>query len=70
MAGKKKESTTRSGTNLESLSFYKFFMDRALKSHAVRDGLREMGARVEMHRDHFREDADDIDRLPRIAGRE
>lgn len=70
MAGKRKKSTTRSGTNLESLSFYKFFLDRALESYDVRDALKAMGARVEMHRDHFKEDADDVEWLPTIARRE
>jgi predicted nuclease of predicted toxin-antitoxin system len=69
MAGKRKKSTTQSDTNLESLSFYKFFLDRALESYDVRDALKEMGARVEMHRDHFKEDADDVEWLPMIAGR-
>jgi predicted nuclease of predicted toxin-antitoxin system len=69
MAGKKKRSTTRSDTSLESLSFYKFFLDRALESFDVRDALKEMGARVEMHRDHFKEDADDVEWLPTIARR-
>jgi len=44
-------------------------LDRALESYEVRDALREMGARVEMHRDHFKEDADDVEWLPTIAGR-
>jgi hypothetical protein len=69
MAAKRKRSTTRSGTNLESLSFYKFYLDRALESYEVRDALKQAGARVEMHRDHFDEDALDEDWLPVIAGR-
>ena len=70
MAGKKKKSTTRSGTNLESLSLYTFFLDRALQSYALRDALKDLGARVQMHRDHFEEDAEDIDWLPIVARRE
>ena len=69
MAGKRKRSTTRSDTNLESLSFYIFFLDRALESYLIRDSLKQMGARVQMHRDHFVEDADDVDWLPVIAQR-
>jgi hypothetical protein len=69
MAGKRKKLTTRSGTNLESLSFYKFYLDRALESYDVRDALKAMGARVEMHRDHFKDDAEDVEWLPTIAGR-
>ena len=67
MAGKKKKSTTRSGTNLESLDQYTFFLDRALQSYDLRDALKALGARVEMHRDHFEEDADDVDWLPSVA---
>lgn len=70
MAGKKKKSKTRSGTNLESLSRYTFFLDRALQSYALRDALKELGARVQMHHDHFEEEAEDIDWLPVIARRE
>ena len=32
--------------------------------------LKALGARVQMHRDHFKEDADDVDWLPVIARRE
>ncbi len=70
MAGKRKKSTTRSATNLESLKLYTFFLDRALESYVLRDALTALGARVQMHRDHFREDADDVDWLPVIARRE
>ncbi len=70
MAGKRKKSTTRSGTNLESLSLYTFFLDRALESYVLRDALKALGARVQTHRDHFREDAEDVAWLPVIARRE
>jgi PIN like domain len=70
MAAKRKKSTTRSGTNLESLSLYTFFLDRALESYLLRDALKALGARVQMHRDHFREDSEDVDWLPVIARRE
>ena len=69
MAGKRKKSKTRSGTNLESLSLYTFFLDRALQTYDLRDALKGLGARVEMHRDHFDDDADDVDWLPVIAHR-
>ena len=69
MAGKKKKSTTRSVTNLESLNQYTFFLDRALESYALRDALKRLGARVEMHRDYFDEGADDSDWLPDVAKR-
>jgi hypothetical protein len=45
-------------------------LDRALESHLLRNALKEMGARVQMHRDHFEDDADDVDWLPIIARRE
>jgi PIN like domain len=67
MAGKKKKSTTPSGTNLKSLRNYIFFLDRALESYAVRDTLLQMGAQVVMHRDRFKEDAIDEDWLPIVA---
>jgi hypothetical protein len=69
MAGKRKKSTTRYGTSLESLSLYTFFLDRALQSYDLRDALKRKGARVEMHRYNFRDDADDVDWLPVIAKR-
>ena len=69
MVGKKKKSTTRSGTNLESLDQYTFFLDRALETYALRDALKRLGAKVEMHRDHFKEEADDPDWLPQVATR-
>ena len=50
MAEKRKKSTTRSGTNLESLSLYTFFLDRALESFLLRDALEASGARVELRR--------------------
>ena len=69
MAGKKKKSTTRSATNLESLSDHTFFLDRALQSYSLREALKDLGALVEVHRDHFAEAADDIDWLPEISRR-
>jgi hypothetical protein len=69
MAAKKKKSTTRSVTNLESLSDHTFFLDRALQSYALRDALVALGARVEMHRDYFEDDADDVDWLPEVTSR-
>jgi len=40
-----------------------------LQTYDLRDALKGVGARVEMHRDHFAEDADDVDWLPVIARR-
>jgi len=70
MAGKRKKSTTRSGTNLNSsLSLYTFFLDRALESYAVKNALEQLGARVRMHREDFEDDAADEVWLPIIARR-
>jgi hypothetical protein len=69
MAAKKKKSTTRSDTSLESLRDYTFYLDRALESYALRDALRQLGARVEMHRDYFDQGADDSVWLPEVASR-
>jgi hypothetical protein len=67
MAAKKKKSTTRSATSLGSLSDHTFFLDRALRSYSLRDALVALGARVEMHRDYFPDNADDVDWLPVVA---
>ena len=69
MAGKRKKSTKPSGTSLESLSFYTFYLDRALESELVFSALRGAKARVERHRDHFADDAVDVDWLPVIGRR-
>ena len=69
MAAKKKKSTTRSATSLESPSDYTFFLDRALQSYALRDALVALGVGVEMHRDSFKEDAEDAEWLPEVASR-
>jgi hypothetical protein len=69
MVAKKKKSTTRSDTSLESLSDHTFFLDRALESYALRDALRGLGAQVEMHRIHFDQEADDTIWLPEVASR-
>ena len=65
MAGKRKKSTKLSATNSESLSFYTFYLDRALESDLVRQALVDMGARVQRHKDHFADDARDVDPPPR-----
>jgi hypothetical protein len=40
-----------------------------LQSYDLHDALKDLGARVQMHRDHFSEDAEDVDWLPVIAKR-
>jgi hypothetical protein len=69
MAAKKKKSTTRSDTSLESLDLYTFFLDRAAESNALHDALEAKGTRVEMHRDHYKDDEDDQVWLPEVASK-
>jgi hypothetical protein len=70
MAAKKKKSTTRSDTNLESLDLYTFFLDRASESKSLRSALASIGARVELHRDHFHQEAEDKIWLPEVCQKE
>jgi len=69
MAGKKKKSTTRSDTSLESLSLYTFFLDRASESIALYTSLKAQGAQVEMHRHHYGDNVDDEVWLPEVASK-
>lgn len=69
MAEKKKKSTTRSDTNLESLDLYTFFLDRASDSTTLCNALRDMGAHVERHRDHFADNESDNVWLPEVASK-
>jgi len=45
-----------------------FFVDRALGNRVV-EALREAGAQVEAHRDHFAHDAPDTEWLPIVSQR-
>jgi hypothetical protein len=69
MAAKKQKSTTRSDTNLKSLDLYTFFLDRASESKSLREALRALGARVEIHRDYYVDDEDDQVWLPEVAAK-
>ena len=72
MTAKKKKSTTRSDTSLESLNLYTFFLDRvdrALESNTLRTALQALGARVKLHRDYFKDDQDDEVWLPAVDSR-
>jgi hypothetical protein len=69
MGAKKKKLTTRSDTNLESLSLYTFFLDRASESNDLYDALKAIGARVERHRDYFEDNEDDPIWLPEVASK-
>jgi hypothetical protein len=46
-----------------------FFLDRSLGKHIVADALRQAGAVVERHDDHFRQDANDVEWLRAIGPR-
>jgi hypothetical protein len=69
MAAKKKKSTTRSDTSLESLDLYTFFLDRAAESNALHDALEGKGAHVEMHRAYYKDDEDDQVWLSEVASK-
>lgn len=69
MAGKKKKSATRSGTSLESLNLYTFFLDRASESLALYNALKAQNANVEMHRDYYGDSVEDELWLPEIASK-
>lgn len=44
-------------------------MDRSLGRYVVADALREAGARVEVHHDHFEDTAPDVDWLHEVGRR-
>jgi predicted nuclease of predicted toxin-antitoxin system len=46
-----------------------FFLDRALGKRTVAGVLREAGQAVEVHADHFADDAADTDWLPQVAAK-
>ena len=69
MVEKKKKSTTRSDTNLESLDRYTFFLDRASDSTTLSNALCGIGAHVERHRDHFADNESDKVWLPEVASK-
>lgn len=46
-----------------------FFLDRSLGKHKVANALRDAGARVEIHDEHFPPNARDADWLPEVGKR-
>lgn len=46
-----------------------FFLDRSLGKRIVADALRQAGAVVELHDDHFRQDARDVEWLRDVGPR-
>lgn len=67
MAGRKRRSkkssaaSSRSRRDAERLASVVFFVDRSLGKRVVAQSLRVAGARVEVHDDHFPENATDVD---------
>jgi hypothetical protein len=56
--------------NAERLASLTFFLDHQIGRHVVADKLREAGATVEVHLDHFKGDAPDLEWIPEIARRD
>ncbi len=47
-----------------------FFLDRCLGNKEVPQALRKAGLSVEIHADHFRHNAPDVDWLPEVGSRQ
>lgn len=72
MASPLKRSRTRSAANLaqrdaERLASLTFFLDYQIGRYVVAGALREAGARVEVHIDHFAQNAPDLEWIPRVG---
>ncbi len=46
-----------------------FFIDRCLVCNSIVEGIRNAGITVEIHKDHFPDDAEDVVWLPEVAKR-
>lgn len=57
----------RSAARLQSLTF---FLDYQIGRFVVADALRAVGAHVEVHIDHFAQNAPDLDWIPEVGRRE
>jgi PIN like domain len=53
----------------DGIDLFIFSLDRSLGKHIVADALRQAGAAVEMHNDHFRQDASDVEWLRAVGPR-
>ena len=60
-------ASRRSAERLASLTF---FLDHQIGRYIVADKLREAGAAVEVHLDHFKGDAPDLEWIPEIGRRD
>ncbi len=59
MVAKKRKSKKRSAANSKRPEGFVFFLDSSLGRQIVAEALRNAGAEVRVHFDHFREDAPD-----------
>jgi len=59
MAAKERKSKKRSAASSTRPDGFVLFLDRCLGRHVVAEALRTAGSEVEVHADHFREDAPD-----------
>lgn len=74
MASRRKRSRTRSGASparrdAERLASLTFFLDYQIGRHVVADALRAAGALVEVHIDHFPQNALDTEWIPEVGRR-
>jgi PIN like domain len=58
-----------SATNLKQLDDIVFFVDRSLGKNVIATALAAIGAKVEIHDDHFAQDTDDIEWLTEVGRR-
>jgi predicted nuclease of predicted toxin-antitoxin system len=58
---KSSAASSRSRRDAERLALLVFFVDRSLGKRVVAQSLRDANARVEVHDDHFSQDATDIE---------
>jgi hypothetical protein len=75
MASRRKRSRTPSAASLaqrdsERLASLTFFLDYQIGRFIVAQALRQAGARVEVHLDHFPQAAADTDWIPEIGRRD
>ena len=75
MASPRKRSRTRSAANLAQrdagrLGSLTFFLDYQIGRYVVAEALRTAGARVEVHIDHFAQNAPDREWIPQVGQRE
>jgi len=67
MAAKKRKLKKRSAANSKRPDGFVFFLDRSPGRDIVAETLRNAGAVVEVHADHFREEAPDDEWLDRVG---